>query len=67
MTEVEEEVVKQKTLGERIKEQLFMLMQGVLENSEIGFPRMLFTKLFEFLILLSFSFHDRVFFSNLTL
>ncbi|MDR3548552.1 MAG: hypothetical protein P4M11_09880 [Candidatus Pacebacteria bacterium] len=58
----DEEDTKEKELPfvQRMKAQLFMLMQGVLESSEIGFPRVLFTKIFEFLILLTFSFHDKV-------
>ena len=56
----EDEKEREKPFSERIKEQLFTLMQCVLENTEIGFPRVLFTQIFKFLIVLSYSFHDKV-------
>jgi hypothetical protein len=56
-----------KPLMQQIKERLFMLMQGVLEESEIGFLRLLVTKVLESLILISFSLHDRVSFLTATI
>lgn len=51
---------KEKNLVQKIKEQLLALMQGVLDESEFGMARFLITKIVEFLILLAFSFHNKV-------
>ncbi len=51
---------KEKPLLQKFKEDLFTLMQNVLQDSEIGLARYGTTKFVEFLIVLSYTFHNRV-------
>ena len=56
----DEENEKDQPICQKIKNSMFALMEKVMENSEAGFVRVVIIKIFEFLFLLSFSFHNLV-------
>lgn len=57
---------KKITISKKIKESVFRLMERVMEDMKLGIPQVIIIKLIESLILISFSFHNKVTFYIIT-